>query len=340
MRNTKLKKRKSTRNGKTVLTILALVSLMLGALTACNDNAATPSAMCGFVIGDGQNGHDTKLHRVVYPDQNPNLKSSEDIKYVPCNTRNYIINDGTEKNANGDLVGDRHTLTKAYTSTGTPVWVWSSSSWTLNQDPAALSNFYQFCFKYDCATSDSKASGANFASKGWNGMLGENFGPATDQVALLSVQTVDDTVWQKHDATKYAGIATAMSDNFQKVMQNKTGYDTDLFCGAGSAWKDPANPGSKDNTFNCKKVRFEVERVEAVNDTQANAAVQASIADQQKDTNTKRAAAAQELYGSETNYWLGVMDAINACKAAGSSCVLSIGGNGAPAVSVPAAGGK
>ena len=107
---------------KRILSPLLLVLVSAPAIAACS-NAATTTASCAFIVGDGQSGHDAKLHKVVYPGQAVHVGAEEDVSYVPCNSRNYIINDGTVTNANGERVGDRDKLIEATTSAGVPITV-------------------------------------------------------------------------------------------------------------------------------------------------------------------------------------------------------------------------
>ena len=223
-------------------TILAVLLVASQFLVACN--GSTTTASCAFVVGNGRGGNDTKLHKIVYPGQLVAISENETISYVPCNSRNYIINNGTVKNANGETVGDRGTPIVAYTSTGVQINIVTRALWTLNQSNAAMLKFYTVCFKYQCASSQDIGGGSNFSTPGWNGMLAENFGPAMDSAARLAAIKVGDSIWQLHDPMLYQSLGDNMSAVIADVMRANLGFSEDLFCGSGnSVWDDPGRPG-------------------------------------------------------------------------------------------------
>ena len=314
-------------------TLATLLAFGLTAVACVEEPSnSTPSAMCAFVIGDGQEGRDVNIHKIVYPGQPLNRNSeTEDLRFVPCNSRNFIINNGTVTNANGDVVGDRKIPIKAYTSTGTPVHLYVSAYWTLNQSPAALNKFYEFCYKYTCASSDDKAGTANFSTPGWNGMLGENFGPTLDSVGQLAASKYPDDIWKKHDATMIAQLALDMSNEFNSKMRAKTGYDVDLFCGSGnSQWPNPNKPG--EGEFICTNVRIEVTAVEVADAALGQQESQANAAEQAKAANAQRLEAARQVYGDAAAYWLALQDTLAKCQSENTTCIVTLVTPGADGV--------
>jgi len=269
------------------------------------------------------------LHRIIYPGQTVAWNSGEKVTYVPCNSRNYIINDGEVKNANGEVVGDRSVLISATTSTGVPISIAARALWTLNQSDAAMRAFYNVCFKYQCASDQDQSGKVNFSTSGWNGMLAENFGPAMDAAARVAAIKADDNIWRLHDPEQYKALADSMSAAFGDAVRANLGYPMDLFCGSGnSAWSDPTRPGEGD--FTCMPVRIVVDNVQR-GQVQADDSAQGILT-----INAQRLANAQALYGPDAGYWLGLQDTVDRCKDAGVACVINIGGTGCgPAVVVP-----
>lgn len=306
---------------------LLVVAVILFSLLACG--VSTTTASIGYIVGTGGD-RDANLHKIVYPGQRAITGSYEKIWYVPGNSRNYLINDGTVKNANGAVVGDRATLIVATTKDKTKINVWASAFWMLNQSQEALTKFWDVCFKYKCASERDISGDANFSTPGWNGMLGENFGPALDGAARIAAIEIGDTIWKTHDPKLYQDLAQGMSKNFADVVRARLGYSEDLFCGSqNSYWEDKERPG--EGKFYCSPVRIVVERVEKAADQEAGTENILSL-------NAQRFQSAKELYGDYTGFWLGVLDTIDKCKASGVSCIINIGGSGgSPAVAIPSA---
>lgn len=310
--------------------VFVLVAILAMGASSCDPNAATTSSMCAFVIGDGQDGHNAAIHEIVYPNEQVHVGGDEVVKYVPCNSRNFIIGKRVT-NANGQVVGDRAEPTIAYTKNGTKVNIFTSSYWTLNQDQAALTKFWDVCSKYICYSNEPKAGGANFSEPGWNGMLGENFGPSVDEAAFNETAKFDDEIWQKHTPALYKKLGLFMSDAFSEAVRTKTGYNSDLFCGSGnSVWT--GDPG--DSTFTCRNVRIEVNDVEPFDAKLGDTTDAGTQAQQDRSVNVKKLQAAKELYGAQAGYWLGLQETIAKCKAQ-VTCIVNIGGSGTAGVSVP-----
>ena len=299
----------------TVAAGLVVMGVAALGLTACS-GVATPTGMCAWVVGDGQSGHDSKVRKTLYPDEQVSKGGDEVVQFVPCGPRNYIITDGTVKDVKGNVVGDRQTPIEALTSSNTPVRVQVSAFWQLNQQPDALSKFKEFCNKYNCYTTSAEAGKSNFASDGWNGMLSENMGPAIESATKTAMKQIPDEVWKTKDPELTKKLATSLSASFMEAFRVRTGYNVDLFCGSGnSGWEN----AEKHENFNCTNVRFEVTDVSA-RDSQAqnNANVQ-SQEDLTKKANQSRFDSSVPLYGDQTGRWLGVQDAVKSCPQ-GSTC--------------------
>lgn len=316
----------------TGFSILVVLSLLL---TACSTSATTAS--CAYIVGDGT--YDTVIDRIIYPGQSVPVDSGgsyHKVQYVPCNQRNYLINDGSKTNANGTLVGDEHTLIKAKTESGTDILIAVSAYWTLNQSEDAMRAFYAFQLKYKAASDRDIAGDFNSSTEGWNNMLGENFGPAMARAAREGASLTDDSIWQTNDPDQITILKDYMTDNIDDKLRQNVGYsDFDLFCGSGqSQWTDPNAPGTGE--FFCAPIRIEIDSV-IRNPDQSNASTEGSI-----DLGTQQRKIAEEKYGvEEAGCWLALQDLVQACKGSGSTCVFNFSGactsnNGvSPAITLP-----
>ncbi len=313
---------------KTKLSALALVVLASFAalvFSACSD-VATTSQSCAFIVGDGGESGDANVHDVVYSGQRASQGTNESVVYVPCNSRNYIINAKNSKNANGDTIGDYHKPINAVTSDGTRVGMWLTATWTLNQDKdVMLKNFYPFCEKYQCfsSTQDGKDN-VNSATVGWNKMLGENMPFAIGATARQVMPGHSDSVWKTDSG--WDKIAIEMSDKFADNLRKQTGFGADLICGSGdvSQWADPQKPGK--GKFTCGKVRFVINSIEPTDPTQQKLVDQQTKAELEQRSNQASLTAAKKKYGSNGGNWLGMQDTIDKCnKVSSAKCVVVLG---------------
>lgn len=323
------------RNKASVLAAVIVVIVLLAvALGACDYNnngypSSTSPASCAFIVGDGQAGDNSSLDGVVYPNHSLSVGDGQVAEFIPCNSRNYIINNGTVKNANGKQVGDRFTPTIAYTSTGTAIAIWTSSYWTPNESPEAMKDFYALCLKYTCYSNKDQAGSNDFSTAGWNGLLGENFGSSIDLAGLDAASKIGDAIWQDHSPALYAQLGDAMSQDFDNVVRAKTGYDQNLFCGSGNS----GFTSSSDKYFNCTDVRIEVDFV-----TLAPNQGGSSSSAGQAQVNAERLKNAEAEYGpaASASFWLGLQDTLAACHT-GSTCdvYLNTSAAGASAPTIP-----
>lgn len=300
------------------IAIVAAVSAVIGgALVGCT-GVATPTGMCGWVVGDGLNGHDAKIHKTVYPDESVSYQADEEAHYVPCGPRNFIITDGSVKG-----LGDQTTPIEAVTENNTPVLVQVDALWQLNQGKQALAKFAELCNKYACYTKHPTAGSSNFATKGWNGMLRENFSPAITDAMQIAMQKIPDSIWKTQNVDDKKKLDDLLSAAFMDSIRVRTGYNVDLFCGSGnSGWDNPSKPGT--GTFTCTNVRFDVTKVVAKNaETQNNATAQ-NQTQLDTETNQGRYDKSVPLYGDQTHYWLGVQDSASKCRK-GATCNIYLG---------------
>jgi len=329
MRSSPIKRFRAKSRGMKFVSVLAIPALL--ASMACAGCASTAVSvqpgMCGWVVGDGQSGRGANIHYDLFPNSvTPDL-TNEDALYIPCGPRNFLINNGTVKNANGAPVGDKFTLTQASMKSlvvdgaklpGEPVLVASSTYWTPSEGKLDL--FYALCAKYGCAKSDQAGGEANFSTPGWNGMLGENLGPSIERSIQRAILTIgDNALWQNHDRELADQVSKLASSYFPGEIRKTTGVNADLFCGSGnSRWANEA----EHTGWYCSPVRIVVDRVDTADpNAQANANEQAAIA-QQKIANQARVAQAKILYGNGANFWLGLQDVCAKAK----NCIVNVGG--------------
>lgn len=305
---------------KTIRFSLAVLALaVLGFLYGCSDEANSP-ASCAVTIGNGGQDNDRKVRDVYFPGDTFKSGSNVDVKYFPCNPRNYIINPAGQTNANGNEVGDRHTPVKAFTKSGTEVGIWLRADWTPNQNKNVLKrSFSPVCLKFDCWSSKNEAGSANYADPGWNGMLGETFSDGIDATGLVVTSDYDDDIWRKHDTKQWQDLAKAFSEKFNENVRPTTGYADDLFCGSGdvSGWKNPDKPG--EGEFTCGNVRFTIKGIFPLDDSLSKQTQQVTGKDAKKQANSDQLEIAKEKYGNQAQYWLGLQDTLGKCPK-GSTC--------------------
>lgn len=322
------------RNSRFALVISGLAIVATMALSGCS-SAATSSAQCGLVIGDGKNSHNADFHKLVLPGTTEDYDlSAEVVRYVPCGPRNFLITDGTKKGLDGKVVGDRASVAQAMTKKeitkpSVQVDVSMSLYWTLNQEKPAMINFYNLCYKYTCYTENMDEAGSqNSSTPGWNSMLAENMSPAADRTLRTVMPNFTTDII--NDQASWKTLGDQMSAEFMKQIRTTTGYTTDLFCGSGNSTWNKAK-----TVFTCSNVRIVIDDI-----TESDASLRQNRTDAAKIQNDSalndaRVAAAKKLYGTRTDETLSDLDKIKACKAAGATCLVNIGSGGSPIVTVP-----
>lgn len=298
---------------KSLSMIAVLVVIGSFTLSACSA-AAAPTGLCGWIVGNGT--YDRKIHKIVYPDSNPDIGSDNEAHYVPCGPRNYRVTDGSKKDLEGHAIGDLTSPYVATTKDKTPVLVQVDAFWQLNQSEGAFKKFAELCNKYKCYTTDTDAGEANFATKGWNGMLQENFSPSVDDALQDALKEIPDSIWKDNDRALYKQLDKVLADKFMEAVRVTTGYNEDLFCGSGnSGWDNP----KEHDKFTCTNVRFRVTEVTPKDKQTQASANTASQEEVKKDANQSRYNSSVPLYGKQTNYWLGVQDSVKGCPS-GATC--------------------
>jgi hypothetical protein len=320
---------------------LALVVFGVSA-ESCSGNTSTTSAQCGVVVGDGSSDHGRDIKRFIYPGQIVDDNTGEQAQYFPCGPRNYLVTDGTVPDANGHKVGDRQSPITAWTKgtvngdnglPATRVNVQLSAFWTPNQDPTAERDFYVLCNKYQCYTTDATAAGSvAYSTPGWNGMLGENFGPAVQTAVTIALAggKVSNAAGQDQTLTGYDSdvvkntqnwptVARDISSAFMDQVRSAIGTQNDIFCGSGTSyWPDRNKPGV--GQFKCSQVRFRIDKIEktdaaarAIDDQTAEIASERAQLNQQKQLNTDKTTLANERYGKYAGWFNGLQDAQQRC---------------------------
>lgn len=314
--------------------MLAIIGVLALLVAGCGGKS-TPSAFGAFVVGDGSS--DSKVHDFFYPNQKVDYNSdSQKVLYVPLNSRNYLVNDGTTTNANHQVIGDIDKPIRAKTSDLSDVLVQINAYWTLNRTKSVLMNqFWDVCAKYNCASKSATGGPANFSEPGWNGMLGEVFLPALTQAVRESVYQFNDDIWKKSDPAEWKRLADLVSSKFGPDLMRQTGYDVAIFCGSGtvSFWPNPNKVGVGE--FHCGQVRMDVTYVSLAPPVAGDSS---GVAANNIKLNALKLEAAKAMYGDQAGYWLGLQDTISECKDAKVACVINVGSGGATAVPVPSTG--
>lgn len=300
---------------------MMIVSTLLGGCGVVNASEGTTPASCVYVVGDGSAGDDAEVHYIVYPhDEKYTVGGGEDSWYVNCNARNFINNDGGYYHLNGERVGDYFHAYEAQTPTGVTFLVYGKLDWTLNENDAAMREFWTICLKYRCATGDFvDPNSQNFSSDGWNGFLGENFPPALMAATRIAANGVSDDIWSLESSAQIQILEKGISENFATQLRLGLGFQNDIVCGSNtSQWQDPAHPGNENgNVFNCNQVRFTITDIRLAPDDQQSPAGMAVL-------NTMRHTAAVAWYGENTDEVLGDVARIEACAQAGTYCSFTI----------------
>lgn len=290
-------------------------------LTACT--TATPAlSECAMVTNGGFGATNQGIVSVVHPGQQVTTGGGDTAWYYPCNARNYVT-----ATVNGDRSKPEYAVRTAGSGTGDsavpgmPVYVWTSVYFTPNQDDAVMKKFLPFCLKYGCATNDPQsnadiASAAHSSSPGWENMLNETMAPAVDRASQQAVAQFGPELWRDQADWNKLGDLIAQDLPAQLAKIGATDGSRQFFCG------DTSPQGQ------CQPVTVVVSNVTPQDSAVVNEYNQQVAAEQAQQANAARLKAAQELYGNQANYWLGVQDAESNCK----SCTIYVGTPG----SVPA----
>lgn len=295
------------------LAVLAMMATLPFALASCQDTKAFPS-QCAYIIGNGS-GDSHQIKQIIRP--GGQVHKGDDIaEFVPCNSRNFIV---TAQADTGDRKEPALGRTAASASApALPVKGYLRSYFTLNQSNDALRAFLPFCEKYGCYETDPDkvTGGSNYSTPGWNGMLRENYSLVIDKVFRDAVAKQPPNIWQ--DQASWPKVAEYMSAHFAEEMRSATGSQENFFCGSWSK--------NGERTETCTPVRFDIDSISPQDDQVATIQQQTALAQQQKALNDAKAKATASRYGPLSNYYNGLQDTIAACKEAGQSCTIIVGG--------------
>lgn len=305
---------------KRVIAAAAAALLAVPVLAACSP-VRTQTSTCAIVVGKSfQQNHGVK--QVVYPNQKVGNLDNDTVWYVPCNGRNYAITPDKDH-------GDRHTATVITTGKGTDgspgvqIRVWWTMHWTLNENKVTMYDFWAFCQKYTCQSSEQNDNAANNSTPGWNSMLAENMGPAIDRAGITAGLSYAPDVWK--DQSKWPTFATDASKYIlAELRASVQPFNDDFFCVDATT----TQTGGK-----CAAPTFTIENMDPVNQNLIQIQNKQSEMDAQAAQNAKRLTQAQQLYGPYAHQVLAQEDIIDHCNSAGQKCTVVVGGNGN--VSVP-----
>lgn len=288
------------------------------ALTASACSHATPAlSQCEMTTDGGFGSNGQGITGIVHPGGRVTIGNGETAWYFPCNARNFVT-----ATSGGDRGSPLAVRTAAADGTpGMPVHVWTRVFFTANQNESVMKQFLPFCLKYGCATNDSQtdasvSGSAHSSEPGWENMLTENMGPAVDSATEDSITDFGPTLWQ--DQSKWAALGNDIAAHLNAELSKETGSLAPFFCGDAST------------VSKCEPMTVVVYNVTPVDSAVVTEYNQQVAAEQSGAANAARLKAAEALYGSYAQYFLGIMDASNNCP----KCTFYIG---VPS-SIPASG--
>lgn len=333
-----------TKNIWNLLSVLVVLSLLL---TACGTEVLRVSqAFC--VAKMSRNGNPMQFYwpEQVLPDVL--FTEGEYYLYIPCNYRNYIVDNRGVANQSNTTLGDTATLFRFVLPSGVQVDVGVKMLWQVNQGPQELAEFVKFAAKYDALKTDMSSEGNTYSSTdGWNNMLLENVWTALDSAGRAAMSElrrnppldkdgnqiiINDDMWRLKDDAQWEALGNKMSELFADELRSNialandtnTATPLDLVCGSGAptgwvdsdnkAINDPERFGKPGTRFNCSPVRIEITIVEKAPD-QVDTGSQSII-----EANAAEYEAAYERYHEQTDCWMGILDSIKACGEAGRTC--------------------
>lgn len=303
---------------------LLIVAAAIG-LAACGNNTATTTDKCAIVLGNGQNGNNANVQAIYYAGQEFHRGNNQIVRYFPCNSRDYLINNGNQYNANNVKIGDRFTLSPGVTSEGTQIKVAVNAYFTLNENRYVLENdFWPLCQKYTCASNTTASGHADSSTPGWNNMLGEVFGSAVDQTMHEVTPQIDDSSWTDENYAQWQKLDTLLAQNFDANVRQVYGYNANIFCGSGNSNWTGKSPGK--GQFVCTNVRFEVTGVWPTSSKLANQSNNSSGEQAQIAEGQRTLAITTAKYGSSSlaGWSLAMQDVLSSCPK-GSTCVVNTG---------------
>jgi hypothetical protein len=305
---------------KPLIAAVAVAGAGMLAVSACGSEVIPSIAQYAITTGHG-NFSNQQVLSVASPGENVHLGSGTTTWYVWADTRNYVT-----APANGDRNNPQAEITGpgASNAPGMSDYTWTYVTWELNpaivnksngQYPVAT-DFLAFCLKYGCADTtpqndDSNADLTRSVSAGWEGMLNEVMPRAIDNATRDAITSYGPSLWTERG--DWDAYGTAISSHLLSEISQLDGSTTPFFCGPGST------------TSNCTAPDVIVQNVTPSDPAVITAYNQQVAAQYAEQAGAARLQAAREIYGSDANYFLGVQDTINTCKAAGTTCNIYLG---------------
>jgi hypothetical protein len=285
-------------------------------LTACFSNATPSIGQCAAVTGRGF-GDKQDVKRIVDPGEKVGKGDREIAWYFPCNARNYVTGHEGDRNASQGtkLQGDSN-------SPGTPVYVYSTMPFQLNQNTEVLKEWFaKLCLKYGCAETSPQENSDNAdklksSDPGWNEMLREQVGPAIDRAFQEVMENPANKGKFGPNTWTLGGwpdLDKAVSAQFPTALQETSGLKINWLC----------STGSDEKTCGVPQIHFTA--MAPTSPTIEQQYDQQVAAEQAAAVNAKRLEAARKIYGGEANYWLGLQDTIRLCQQSGKTCTLYVG---------------
>lgn len=294
---------------------------LVGSVSACA-STQTQTSQCAFIIKNGfQQDHGVKA--VVYPNDSVPKGLGDDTWFVPCNARNFRFKAGDDsadsKNPTIVMTGKGENG-----EPGVQTAIQWDMHWTLNESRSTMIDFWAFCQKYTCQSSEQNDNSANNSTPGWNSMLHENMLDAINRAGADVAKQFPPNLYK--DQSLWPQFAEATSKVIlAELRKSVQPFDDDFFC---------ANTTTKDGKP-CSPPTFTVNQMDPVNGNLRNIDNKQSEMDAQAKQNAQRLGQAQQLYGPYAQWALTQEDIIAACKAAGQNCTVWLG-NGTTGVPQPA----
>ena len=271
-------------------------------------------------------GHGTlstqQVQDVVGPGDSINQGDGTTVWYFPSNYRNYVTlpNNGDRSNPQAVTTGKA-----ANGDVGMSDYTWTYVGFEVNPaitekagNFANATAFLKFCLKYGCADTNAQNDASNAgqvrsSDPGWENMLNEVMPRAIDDATQTAILGYGPDLWTNRAEWKAYGdkISAALTGELQTLTGNTSSVP--YFCGSGSTLAD------------CKPLNVTIQNVTPVDSdvvTQYNKQVSAQYAQQAAAARLK---AAQAIYGSDANYFLGLQDTIGICQSKGVSCNIYVG---------------
>lgn len=263
---------------------------------------------------------------VVSPGDNIHIGSGTTTWYVWADTRNYVTapSDGDRGNPQAEITGPGKATPGSSSTPGMSDYTWTYVTWEVNprivtevdgQYPVAT-QFLAFCLKYGCAdqSAQNDSSNANLArssSPGWEAMLNEVFPRAIDNATRNVITGFGPDLWT--DRGEWDAYGNDISAQLPAQLSALDGSSVPFFCGPGST------------VTACTAPSVIVQNVTPSDPAVITAYNQEVAAQYAEQSGQARLKAAQEIYGSDANFFLGAEDLVSECAAKGISCNVYLG---------------